>query len=112
MRSIQYHQYGGPELMRLEEVEPGSPGNGQMLVRVRAAAANPKDWKVRSGATNLSAPHARGRQARHSPVANGPANPVLTKPAPFPRLSRIEGAAHAPARSVLDSAAVPGVRVR
>ena len=68
MRSIQYHQYGGPELMRLEEVEPGSPGNGQMLVRVRAAAANPKVGRS-SGAMNFSDRHARGRQARHSPVA-------------------------------------------
>jgi len=37
MRGIQYHTYGGPELMRLEEVEPAAPGK----VRVRAVAAMP-----------------------------------------------------------------------
>jgi len=49
MKRIQYHQYGGPEVMRLEEFEPARPGPGQILVRVKAAAANPMDWKIRSG---------------------------------------------------------------
>lgn len=53
MHRIQYHEYGGPELMRLEEFEPATPGKGEVLVRVRAAAANPMDWKVRNGTTKL-----------------------------------------------------------
>ncbi len=53
MKSIQYDKYGGPELMHLVDVEPPSPGHGQVLVTVRAAAANPMDWKIRSGATKL-----------------------------------------------------------
>ncbi|GAA1128863.1 NADP-dependent oxidoreductase [Streptomyces javensis] len=48
-KRIQYHQYGGPEVLRLEDFEPARPGTGEVLVRVKAAAANPMDWKIRSG---------------------------------------------------------------
>ncbi|MFJ6706850.1 MULTISPECIES: NADP-dependent oxidoreductase [unclassified Streptomyces] len=53
MKRIQYHQYGGPEVMRLEDFEPTRPGPGEVLVRVRAAAANPMDWGIRSGAMRM-----------------------------------------------------------
>ncbi len=53
MQRIQYHRYGGPEVMRLEEVERPEPGPGQVRVRVRAASVNPADWKVRAGGLRL-----------------------------------------------------------
>jgi NADPH:quinone reductase-like Zn-dependent oxidoreductase len=37
MRRIQYHRYGGPETMRLEEFELPSPEAGQVAVTVKAA---------------------------------------------------------------------------
>lgn len=49
MQKILYARYGGPEVMRLETVEPARPGPGQVLVRVKAAAINPIDWKLRQG---------------------------------------------------------------
>lgn len=49
MKRIQYHRYGGPEVLRLEEVALAEPGFGQIRVKVRAAAANPLDWKIRKG---------------------------------------------------------------
>ena len=49
MKRIQYHQYGGPEVMRLEDFEPAPPGAGEVLVRVRAAGANPMDFGIRAG---------------------------------------------------------------
>lgn len=49
MKRIQYHRYGGPEVLRLEEFEPRRPGRGEVLVRIVAAAANPLDFGVRSG---------------------------------------------------------------
>ena len=53
VRRIQYHHYGGPEEMRLEEVGIPEPRRGQVRVRVRAAAANPADWAVRAGKLRL-----------------------------------------------------------
>lgn len=49
MKRIQYDSYGGPELMRVDEFELPAPGNDEVAVRVRFAAINPIDWKLRSG---------------------------------------------------------------
>ena len=49
MKRIQYHEYGGPGVMRFEDFEPARPGHGELLISVRAAAVNPYDWKVRNG---------------------------------------------------------------
>ncbi|MEV6350109.1 NADP-dependent oxidoreductase [Actinoplanes sp. NPDC051851] len=49
MKRIQYHEYGGPEVMRLEDFQPAAPGAGEILVRVRAAGANPMDIGIRAG---------------------------------------------------------------
>ena len=49
MKRVQYYRYGGPEVLSMEEVAPSGPGRGQIRVRVRAAAANPMDWKIRRG---------------------------------------------------------------
>ncbi len=49
MKRVQYHRYGGPEVLSLEEFALDSPGPGQVRVRIRAAAANPMDWKIRKG---------------------------------------------------------------
>lgn len=46
MKRLQYHRYGGPDEVRLEEFEPARPGAAQILVRVKAASVNPVDWKV------------------------------------------------------------------
>ncbi|CQD15024.1 alcohol dehydrogenase [Mycobacterium lentiflavum] len=53
LKRIQYHQYGGPEVMRLEPFEPGELGANDVRVRVRAASANPMDFGIRSGAMKL-----------------------------------------------------------
>jgi NADPH:quinone reductase-like Zn-dependent oxidoreductase len=49
MQAIRYHDYGGPEVLVLEEVPRPQPEAGQVLVRVLAAGVNPADWKKRAG---------------------------------------------------------------
>lgn len=50
MKAIRIHEYGPPEVLRLEDVPVPSPGPGQVLIRIRAASVNPVDWLIRSGA--------------------------------------------------------------
>jgi len=49
MKRIQYHRYGGPEVMRLEDFDLAAPAVGEVAVKVRFAAVNPIDWKLRAG---------------------------------------------------------------
>lgn len=49
MKAIRVHEFGGPEVMRLEEVPALQPGAGQVVVRVKAAGVNPVDSYIRTG---------------------------------------------------------------
>jgi NADPH2:quinone reductase len=49
MRAIRIHAYGGPEVMRPEELPTPVPGEGQVLVRVLAASVNFLDVQKRRG---------------------------------------------------------------
>ena len=49
MKAVRIHAFGGPEVLRYEEVPRPEPKTDQMLVRVHAAGVNPVDWKIRQG---------------------------------------------------------------
>jgi NADPH:quinone reductase len=49
MRAIRIHTYGGPEVMKLEELPMPVPGAGQALVQVQAASVNFLDVQKRRG---------------------------------------------------------------
>jgi len=51
MKAIVVHQYGGPEVLKLEEYPDPVAGSGEVLVRVAAASVNPVDCKRRAGLT-------------------------------------------------------------
>ncbi|MFD7449406.1 NADP-dependent oxidoreductase [Kitasatospora sp. NPDC059827] len=53
MRAIVQKEFGGPEVLRVAEVERPTLRSGEVLVRVRAAGVNPVDLAVRSGALPL-----------------------------------------------------------
>jgi NADPH:quinone reductase-like Zn-dependent oxidoreductase len=49
MKAVQFAAYGGPEVLRLAEVEEPHAGPGQVWIAVRAAGVNGIDWKIRAG---------------------------------------------------------------
>lgn len=49
MRAIQIKEFGGPEVLKLVEVEDIQPGPGQVLVRLEAVGVNPVEAYIRSG---------------------------------------------------------------
>ena len=53
MLRIQYHRYGGPEVMELAEFKQIEPARDQIRVKVKAASANPVDWKIRNGTAQV-----------------------------------------------------------
>ncbi|HXX28393.1 MAG TPA: NADP-dependent oxidoreductase [Terriglobales bacterium] len=49
MKAVRIHNYGGPEVLRFEDAPRPTPGSGELLIRVHAAAVNPVDSKIRAG---------------------------------------------------------------
>ncbi|GHJ34431.1 zinc-binding dehydrogenase [Streptomyces sp. TS71-3] len=49
MRRVRYHEYGGPEVLTVEEAEVPVPGPGQVLLRTEAVGANYVDALIRRG---------------------------------------------------------------
>jgi len=56
MKAIRVNQFGGPEVLKLEEVPTPKQDAGQVLVRVHAAGVNPYDTYMRAG-TYAIKPH-------------------------------------------------------
>jgi NADPH2:quinone reductase len=73
MKGIRVHQFGGPEVLRLEDVPEPKAGPGQVLVRVRAIGVNPVETYVRSGGYALkpALPYTPGTDAAGIVEATG-----------------------------------------
>jgi NADPH:quinone reductase-like Zn-dependent oxidoreductase len=61
MRAAIFHETGGPEVVRIEDVPTPKPGPGEVLVRVKAAAMNHLDLWIRRGLPiDTTMPHIGG----------------------------------------------------
>src|SRR6476469_6594498 len=49
MKAIRVHEFGGPEVLKLEEVVTPKPSAGEVLVRIHAIGVNPYDTYMRAG---------------------------------------------------------------
>ncbi|HEU0274588.1 MAG TPA: NADPH:quinone reductase [Candidatus Udaeobacter sp.] len=49
MKAIRVQEFGGPEVLQLEEVATPQPGPGEVLVRIRAIGVNPVETYIRAG---------------------------------------------------------------
>ncbi|MER7023772.1 MULTISPECIES: NADP-dependent oxidoreductase [Streptomyces] len=49
MKRVSFAEFGGPEVLRLEDAEEPHAGTGHIRIAVRAAGVNPVDWRIREG---------------------------------------------------------------
>jgi NADPH2:quinone reductase len=65
MKAIRVHEFGGPEVLKLEDVPDLQPGKGQVVVQVRAIGVNPVDAYIRTGtyAVKPALPYTPGNDA-------------------------------------------------
>ncbi|MGW5386167.1 quinone oxidoreductase family protein [Nocardia sp. NPDC003963] len=76
MRAVRYHEYGAPEVLRVEEVEDPVPGEGELLVRATATGVNYFEVQVRAGVLpdplGSPLPHIPGIEVAGTVIAVGP----------------------------------------
>ena len=71
MKAVRFHEFGGPETLRFEDVPEPVPGPGEILVRLAACGVNFIDTYQRSGAYNVPLPHIAGQEGAGEVVALG-----------------------------------------
>ena len=71
MRSVRFHQHGGPDVLRCEDAPDPVAGPGEVLVRVRACALNHLDLWERRGIARIAfpMPHISGSDVAGEVVA-------------------------------------------
>jgi len=56
MKAIRIHEFGGPEVMRMEEMQRPAPQADEILVKMYASGVNPADYVVRQGGNEVLKP--------------------------------------------------------
>jgi NADPH:quinone reductase-like Zn-dependent oxidoreductase len=57
MKAVRINEFGGPEVMKLEDVAIPVPAPDEILVKVYASSVNPTDWGIRSGGNAMLKPY-------------------------------------------------------
>jgi NADPH:quinone reductase-like Zn-dependent oxidoreductase len=73
VRAIVYDRYGPPEVLEIREVPKPTPGDHEVLIRVRATTVTAADWRLRS----MSAPKGFGILMRLALGPSRPRRPIL-----------------------------------
>ncbi|HYL91865.1 MAG TPA: zinc-binding dehydrogenase [Alphaproteobacteria bacterium] len=60
MKAIRFHEFGGPEVLKYEDVPDITPRKDQVLVKVKACALNHLDLFIRKGLPGVKLPHING----------------------------------------------------
>ena len=71
-KAVRYHKQGGPEVLQLDDVQVGDPGQGQVRVRHTAIGVNFVDTYQRSGLYPMQLPQVAGNEAAGVVEAVGP----------------------------------------
>src|SRR5437762_11431304 len=74
MKAIRVHDFGGPEVLKIQQMPDPKPEGGQVLVRIKAAGVNPVDTYIRAGvyARKPDLPYTPGTDAGGIVEAVGP----------------------------------------
>jgi NADPH:quinone reductase-like Zn-dependent oxidoreductase len=90
MKAVRIHEFGGPEVLRYEDVPDPRPRKDQILVRIKACAMNHLDIWVRKGLPGVTLPHILGSDMAGEIVETGeyvtgftPGQRVLLAPMSF-----------------------------
>ncbi len=75
MKAAIRHQYGPPDVLKLEDVQKPTPRNDEVLIRVHAASVNLGDWELLTADPLYITVLANifGSKSRHPPVSSNPA---------------------------------------
>src|SRR5438132_10826014 len=74
MKAVRVSEFGGPEVLKVQDVPDPRPDSGQVLIRVKAAGVNPVDTYIRAGVypRKPNLPYTPGTDAAGTVEAVGP----------------------------------------
>ena len=71
MKAVRFHEFGGPEVLKFEDVPDPTLRHDQVLVQVKACALNHLDLFIRKGLPGIKLPHINGSDVSGDIIAVG-----------------------------------------